>query len=153
MTAANSYQVTGSHYQGTNYQHWDWTLDTGMGYLEGVATKYVARWRKKGGVVDLQKALHFVNKLDEWQHSGVWYPSLYGPVISMRRKLTGQFNEAAGLGMKEAAFMFAVCGESPADVATARSLLHELIAEAEAQGQQPEVVRTEENHHAEREQS
>src|ERR1700693_4622864 len=62
--SANNYQVGGGHYK-AEYQHWDLVLKTGMGYLEGQATKYVARWRRKGGVEDLRKALHFVDKLIE----------------------------------------------------------------------------------------
>lgn len=55
-------QVGGSHYQ-AEYQHWDWAAETELGYLEANATKYVSRWRKKGGVEDLKKALSYVKKL------------------------------------------------------------------------------------------
>lgn len=55
-------QVGGSHYQAP-YQHWDWCAETGLGYLEGNATKYLGRHRKKHGVEDLEKALSYVKKL------------------------------------------------------------------------------------------
>lgn len=55
-------QVGGTHYQ-SKYQHWDWCADTAIGYLEGNATKYLARWRKKGGKQDLEKALSYVKKV------------------------------------------------------------------------------------------
>jgi len=42
-------QVGGDHYA-AEYQHWDWAGETQLGYLESAATKYVSRWRKKGGV-------------------------------------------------------------------------------------------------------
>jgi hypothetical protein len=29
----------------------------GLGYLEGTAVKYVSRWRSKGGIQDLEKAV------------------------------------------------------------------------------------------------
>ena len=61
---ANSYQVGGRHYK-TAYEHWDLVVNVAMGYIEGNATKYIARWRQKGGLNDLQKALHYVNKLIE----------------------------------------------------------------------------------------
>lgn len=61
---ANDMQVGGTHYK-TKYEHWDFVLDTGMGYFDGQATKYVTRWRNKEGVKDLKKALHFVNKMLE----------------------------------------------------------------------------------------
>lgn len=54
-------QVGGDHYAAV-YQHWDWCAETGLGYLEGNATKYLARFRKKGGKVDLEKALSYVEK-------------------------------------------------------------------------------------------
>ena len=55
-------QVGGSHYQAP-YQHWDWVAETGLGYLEGNATKYLARFRKKQGRQDLEKAGSYVQKL------------------------------------------------------------------------------------------
>jgi hypothetical protein len=66
MSQANKQQVGGTHYK-TDYEHWDLMLsqNRGIDYLIGQATKYVSRWRKKNGMQDLQKALHFVNKLIE----------------------------------------------------------------------------------------
>ena len=64
MQKANDMQVGGSHYAAA-YQHWDLVEDWGVGYLEGCATKYLTRWRKKNGVQDLEKALHYATKLLE----------------------------------------------------------------------------------------
>lgn len=61
---ANEMQVGGQHYSGT-YQHWDWAIDCRLGYLDGNASKYVARWRKKNGAEDLEKALHYIEKKQE----------------------------------------------------------------------------------------
>jgi len=62
---ANEMQVGGQHYQ-SEYQHWDFVQDALMGlYLEGQITKYISRWRKKNGIQDLEKALHFTRKLYE----------------------------------------------------------------------------------------
>ena len=58
----NSFQIGGSHYQ-SPVQHWDFTERNGLRYLEGCATKYVTRWRKKNGRTDLIKGLHYVQKL------------------------------------------------------------------------------------------
>lgn len=64
MSEVNEVQVGGSHYKGTTYQHWDYVLMALNGrYLEGNITKYVARWRKKNGLQDLQKARHYLDKL------------------------------------------------------------------------------------------
>lgn len=60
----NSMQVGGTHYK-TAYEHWDLCVNAALGYLEGNATRYIARWRKKNGVEDLKKALHCTNKLLE----------------------------------------------------------------------------------------
>lgn len=61
---ANKKQIGGKHYQSA-YQHWDWVLDNDLSYLEGCATKYIVRWRDKGGVEDLKKAAHYIEKLIE----------------------------------------------------------------------------------------
>lgn len=55
-------QEGGEHYQ-AEYQHWDWVIDAGLGYLEGCATKYVSRWWKKNGLQDLAKAKTYVLKM------------------------------------------------------------------------------------------
>lgn len=63
--SANEYQVAGNHYASA-IQHWDLAVaHFGRGYLQGQVTKYVCRWRKKGGVQDLEKAHHFLRKLME----------------------------------------------------------------------------------------
>lgn len=69
---ANDRQVGGDHYQKKEYQHWDWVCDINLHYLLGCATKYVARWRDKNGVQDLEKALHYIDKAEERgvRHSG-----------------------------------------------------------------------------------
>lgn len=63
-TGANARQIGGDHYK-TDFEHWDWIEMNGIGYLEGCATKYLSRWRKKNGVIDLQKAIHYVDKIIE----------------------------------------------------------------------------------------
>lgn len=55
-------QVGGDHYQ-AEYMHWDWAAETRLGGLEWNATKYLARFRKKGTPkLDLKKALSYVEK-------------------------------------------------------------------------------------------
>lgn len=67
---ANSIQVGGDHYRKGAYQHWDYVNDTGMGYFEANATKYICRHRSKGGALDLTKALHYIAKLAELEAAG-----------------------------------------------------------------------------------
>lgn len=62
--SANDMQVGGTHYA-AGLQHWDLVEQHGLGYIEGCATKYVTRARKKNGLQDVKKAEHFVVKLLE----------------------------------------------------------------------------------------
>jgi len=57
-------QVGGDHYA-SEYEHWDWWIDLGMGYAYcvGNATKYLVRYREKNGIEDLRKALSYLQKL------------------------------------------------------------------------------------------
>ena len=62
--AANEDQVGGDHYR-TEIQHWDYVLANNIPYLEAQVIKYLTRWRKKGGLQDVYKARHFLEKLIE----------------------------------------------------------------------------------------
>jgi hypothetical protein len=62
--SANETQVGGDHYKMT-YETWDVIHAWGLGYFDGNAVKYLSRWRKKGGVQDLKKAAHYIQKLIE----------------------------------------------------------------------------------------
>lgn len=62
---ANQRQIAGDHYNKRPIQHWDFAIGNDLSYLGGQATKYVSRWRDKNGVVDLQKAMHFIEKMEE----------------------------------------------------------------------------------------
>ncbi len=66
ISAANAKQISGDHYKKYgNLQPWDVVTHWKMGYLDGTALKYLARWRDKGGIDDLKKAIHFIEKLIE----------------------------------------------------------------------------------------
>ena len=62
---ANENQVSGTHYKDRDIQPWDYIAANGLGYFEGNVVKYVSRWRHKGGVEDLKKARHYLDKLIE----------------------------------------------------------------------------------------
>lgn len=62
--AANARQIAGNHYH-EPIQHWDLVVANNIPYLEAQVLKYVMRWRKKGGLDDLKKAEHFLQKLME----------------------------------------------------------------------------------------
>ena len=63
-----------SHYESSNpdvppIQMWDYALSQNLGFFEGNIIKYVSRWRNKGGVQDLQKAMTYLQRLIDSQHS------------------------------------------------------------------------------------
>lgn len=63
-TLANDRQVGGRHYR-TAIQHWDFAHSNQFDYFQGQITKYVTRWKRKGGLQDLEKAKHFLDKYIE----------------------------------------------------------------------------------------
>jgi hypothetical protein len=63
--SANNHQVGGSHYAAKAIQPWDYIASNNLGYFEGNIVKYVSRWRDKGGIEDLRKARHYLDKLIE----------------------------------------------------------------------------------------
>lgn len=65
LIPANDKQVAGEHYKAKAIQPWDYILSNQLGYMEGNIVKYVSRWKEKGGVQDLQKAMHYLQKLIE----------------------------------------------------------------------------------------
>ena len=64
-TPANTRQVGGDHYASKPIQPWDYITSNNMPFLEGNIVKYITRWRDKGGVQDLHKARHYLDKLLE----------------------------------------------------------------------------------------
>ena len=56
-------QVGGDHYKDNSIQVWDAIHDWNLGYFSGNVVKYVARHTKKGGLEDLKKARHYLDKL------------------------------------------------------------------------------------------
>lgn len=70
--SANDRQIGGDHYKkhgDTGEQHWDRQYRLfGPGYFVGCATKYIERYRDKNGKQDLEKAIHFIQKLIELEY-------------------------------------------------------------------------------------
>jgi hypothetical protein len=65
VSDANHKQIAGSHYVNKPIQAWDFIHRNGIGYLAGNVIKYVVRYKEKGGVNDLDKARHYLDKLIE----------------------------------------------------------------------------------------
>jgi hypothetical protein len=67
---ADGLQVGGDHYKTMGIQPWkameSWlTPDEFSGFLKGNAIKYLARCNAKGGLEDVKKARHYLDKLIE----------------------------------------------------------------------------------------
>ena len=58
-------QVGGDHYKSNAIQPWTYIISNELGYLEGNIIKYTTRWRRKGGIQDLEKVIHYAQKLIE----------------------------------------------------------------------------------------
>jgi hypothetical protein len=63
--SANDTQIGGKHYKADGIEPWDYVAANNLGYFEGNIVKYVSRWKDKGGVDDLRKAKHYIEKLIE----------------------------------------------------------------------------------------
>ena len=63
-------QVGGQHYKTGSIQVVEFILaNPQIGFFEGSAIKYLTRWKQKGGVQDLRKAIHFIEMLIEHVNS------------------------------------------------------------------------------------
>ena len=77
---ADDKQISGTHYKEMSIQPWTYVHANNLGYFEGSAIKYITRWRNKGGIADIQKAIHFLEKLIE----------LESPALDTVATLTGK---------------------------------------------------------------
>lgn len=58
-------QVGGNHYKTMPLQPWEIIDRNGLDFWQGNAIKYVMRYKDKGGVEDLKKAIHYIEYLIE----------------------------------------------------------------------------------------
>lgn len=59
-------QIGGNHYKQFKIQPAEFCFKNNIPYLEATAIKYLCRWKDKGGVQDLDKAIHFIELLKEF---------------------------------------------------------------------------------------
>lgn len=67
MTASKT-QVAGSHYQTLAIQPSEFIHRNRLGWCEGNAIKYVCRHKNKNGRQDIEKAIHYLQLLLEWEY-------------------------------------------------------------------------------------
>lgn len=75
VARARREQIGGDHYVTKAIQPWDamqsWmTPEQFEGFLRGSAIKYIARYREKGGIEDVRKAQHYLQRLAEHLEAG-----------------------------------------------------------------------------------
>jgi hypothetical protein len=68
-TSALQTQIGGSHYTNMVIQPIEYILANTIPFPEGNVIKYVSRWRSKGGVKDLEKAVHHLKLLIEHERA------------------------------------------------------------------------------------
>jgi len=56
-------QVGGSHYKKYKIQPVEFIIKNNIGFVEGNVIKYILRFKEKGGVLDLEKAKHYIELL------------------------------------------------------------------------------------------
>ncbi|CAB4240849.1 SaV-like [uncultured Caudovirales phage] len=61
-------QIGGEHYRKFAIQPAEFCYKNNIPYLEATAIKYLCRWKDKGGIQDLDKAIHFIQLLKEFQN-------------------------------------------------------------------------------------
>lgn len=59
-------QIGGEHYKQCAIQPWDFVIANELDYFQGSIVKYITRWKNKGGIEDLKKARHFLDKYIEF---------------------------------------------------------------------------------------
>lgn len=124
----------GDHYKNDGYQHWDWAIDCGLGYLESAATKYVARWRRKGSPLeDLEKARNYVRKMEEAIQAPRIKAPEHGCKTAERVYATNRFILANDLDVQEAEVCCLLAfWQTWLDVDQAADILDDMLAGARA---------------------
>lgn len=62
VQSALDVQIGGDHYK-TAIQPVQYIHANEIGFCEGNVIKYVSRWKKKNGIADLEKAMHYIQLL------------------------------------------------------------------------------------------
>ncbi len=68
MSKASEVQVGGDHYSSFAIQPSEFIYRNGLNFLEGSAVKYICRHRKKAGKQDIEKAIHYLQLILEWEY-------------------------------------------------------------------------------------
>jgi len=62
---ANDTQIGGKHYKKFKIQPWDFINANKLSFMQGSIISYLVRFREKGGIADLEKCKHYLDKMIE----------------------------------------------------------------------------------------
>lgn len=76
MASANDLQVGGDHYKGQKIliEPWDYCMANQLDPMQFGIIKYTTRWPDKGGIQDLRKVQHYLQKYIEALENGLPVP-------------------------------------------------------------------------------
>jgi len=63
-------QIDGNHYRSMGIQPWEIAERSKLDYFEMNVVKYIMRWRTKDGIIDLDKVIHYVERIKELAKQG-----------------------------------------------------------------------------------
>ena len=61
-------QVSGNHYKSMKIQTMEFSMANNLNACQHAAIKYICRYKDKGGVVDINKAIHTLQLLKEIEY-------------------------------------------------------------------------------------
>lgn len=65
---ARDKQIDGNHYKQFKIQPTEFIYQNNLPFIEGNVIKYICRHRFKGGRKDIEKAIHYLEMLLEWEY-------------------------------------------------------------------------------------
>ena len=65
----NMNEADPDHYSNLPMEPWDFIQQNKLDFFEGNVVKYICRWKNKGGVTDLRKAITYIEKIIEGETS------------------------------------------------------------------------------------
>lgn len=86
MSEADKHQEGGSHYKGRPIQTWNLIITMEWSAFQFEIINYVDRYKRKGGIEDLKKARHWLNKLIEVEETA------QGPAVDTSPQSTFVFD-------------------------------------------------------------
>lgn len=68
MSSALDVQIDGNHYKSLAIQPMEYSMKNKLDACQHTAIKYITRFREKGGKKDLEKAIHCIQMLMEFEY-------------------------------------------------------------------------------------